>query len=337
MMKMCSFAAGGSTGSRQAIGLALAAIITVAPMRATAQIYPTQPLKLIVPYTAGGAADVIARQLSQGLAESLGQSVLIDNRPGANTIVAAEVTARSAPDGYTLLLAGSSTVALNPAGYKSLPYDVARDFAPVARVASNYHLIVSRKGFAPNNVSEFVALAKKKPDSVSYGSTGVGSPTHLSALLIESMAGVKMLHVPYKGISQVVTDLLGESVDIAASAPTAVISQVKAAKLKGLAATSETRLPAYPDVPTMSELGYKGFTSGAWYVIVVRAGTPAAVLARLNRDINRVLQQPGARKVLEAEAFTVDAPSTQAETLQFISAETQKWAKVIRDARLQFD
>ena len=328
---------GGSIGARPAAGLCVAALLGAVPMIATAQAYPAQPLKLIVPYTAGGAADVIARQLSQGLAEALGQSVLIDNRPGANTIVAAEVTARSAPDGYTLLLAGSSTVALNPAGYKSLPYDVARDFAPVARVVSNYHLIVSRKGFAPNNVAEFVALAKKKPDSVSYGSTGVGSPTHLSALLIEAMAGVKMLHVPYKGISQVVTDLLGESVDIAASAPTAVISQVKAAKLKGLAATSEARLPTYPDVPTMSELGYKGFSSGAWYVIVVRAGTPAAVLARLNRDINRVLQQAGARKVLEAEAFTVDAPSTQAETLQFIGAETQKWAKVIRDAKLQFD
>ena len=336
-MKTHSCRTCGSTGANKAIGYCVAAFINAVPITATAQSYPTQPLKLIVPYTAGGAADVIARQLSQGLGESLGQSVLIDNRPGANTIVGAEVTARSAPDGYTLLLAGSSTVVLNPAGYKSLPYDVARDFAPVARVVSNYHLIVSRKGFAPNNVAEFVALAKKKTDSVSYGSTGVGSPMHLSALLIESMAGVKMLHVPYKGISQVVTDLLGESVDIAAAAPTAVISQVKAAKLKGLAATYETRLTSYPDVPTMSELGYKGFTSGAWYVIVVRAGTPAAVLARLNRDINRVLQQPGARKVLEAEAFTVDAPSTQAETLQFISAETQKWAKVIRDAKLQFD
>ncbi len=336
-MKTRSCRAGGSIGARPATGLCLVALLSAVPMIATAQTYPTQPLKLIVPYTAGGAADVIARQLSQGLAESLGQSVLIDNRPGANTIVAAEVTARSAHDGYTLLLAGSSTLALNPSGYKSLPYDVARDFAPVARVVSNYHLIVSRKGFAPNNVAEFVALAKKKPDSVSYGSTGVGSPTHLSALLIESMAGVKMLHVPYKGISQVVTDLLGESVDIAAAAPTAVISQVKAGKLKGLAATSEARLPTYPDVPTMSELGYKGFSSGAWYVIVVRAGTPAAITARLNRDINRALQQPGARKALEAEAFSIDAPSTPAEALQFISVETQKWSKVIRDARLQFD
>lgn len=301
------------------------------------QAWPTRPLKIIVPYTAGGAADVVARQVTIYLGESLGQPVVLENRAGANTIVGAEFVARSAPDGYTMLLAGSSTLALNTAGYKSLPYDAMKDFTHVAKIVSNYHLIAARKGFAPSTIPEVVALARKKPDSVSYGSTGVGSPTHFAGLLLESMAGIKMLHVPYKGISQVVNDLLGESVDIAASAPTAVIPNIRAGKLKALASTSEKRLPAYPDVPSMWELGYTGFTTGAWYVIDVRVGTPAAIVNRLNKDINAALQQPVIRKVLENEAFAIDGNLTPAETTKWVADEIQKWGKIVRDAKLSFD
>ena len=302
-----------------------------------AQTFPSQPLRLVVPYTAGGAADVAARPLAQGLQELLGQPVLLENKPGASTIVGAEYVARSVPDGHTMLLATGTTLAVNPAAYKKLPYDPVKDFAAVAKVVSNYHLIVARKGFGPNTMAETIALAKSKPGSINYGSTGMGSPTHFAGMLVESMAKVKMVHVPYKGISQVVTDLLGENLDISAAGPSAVTSQVKAGKLKTLAATSEGRLPSYPDVPSMHELGYKGFTSGAWYVIVVRAGTPAPIVNRLNRDINTILQRPAVKTMLQKEEYFVEGNQTPAQVTKYIAGEHAKWGKIVRDAKIQFD
>ncbi len=322
---------------RATTGLVSGALMLAALAPVQAQNYPVRTVRIIVPFAPGGAADAIARPLSQSLGESLGQSVVVENRAGANTIVAAEFVARSAPDGHILFLASSSTLALNTAGYKKLPYDAMKDFVHTAKVVSNYHLIVARKGFAPNTMAETVALARKKSDGVSYASTGIGSPTHFAGLLIESMAGVKMLHVPYKGIALVVNDLLGEQVDISASAPSAVIPHIKAGKLKALASTSPKRLPAYPDVASMWEMGYTGFTTGAWYVLSIRAGTPAAIVNRLNKDTNAALQQPATRKLLEAEAFSVDGDLTPAETTKFVADEIQKWSKIVRDANIQFD
>ena len=324
-------------GRALAAALSAGAVMASLPFLCSAQTFPSQPLKLVVPYTAGGAADVIARPLSQALGEVLGQSVLVDNRPGANTIVGAEVVARSAPDGYTLFLGTDSALAVNPAAYKKLPYDALKDFVGVAKVVSNYHLIVARKGFGPNNVAELVAYAKANPGKVSYGSTGYGSPTHFGGMLVESMAGLKMLHVPYKGISQVVTDLLGETLDISAVGPSAVTSQVKAGKLKPFAATSEKRLSSYPDVPSMHELGYTGFTSGASYLIVARAGTPAPIVSRLNRDINAVLQKPAVKSLLEAEEFSVEGNMTPAQVAKYIADQYVRWGKIVRDAKISFD
>jgi tripartite-type tricarboxylate transporter receptor subunit TctC len=315
----------------------LTATTLALPLLAQAQGYPSQPIRFVVPYAAGGAADVVARQIAQHLTEALKQPAVLENKPGANTIVGAEYVARSSPDGHTLLLAGSSTLALNPAGYKKLSYDSLKDFVHIAKAVSNYHLIAARKGFAPSTIPELVALAKKKADGVSYASTGIGSPTHFAGLLIESMAGVKMVHVPYKGISQVVTDLLGENVDFSAAAPTAVIAQIRAGKLKALAATSPTRLPSYPEAPTMQELGFAGFTSGAWYTVSARAGTPAAIVARLNTEVNRGLNLPAAKKLLESQAFAVDGDLTTAQTTKFVADEIQKWGKIVRDANISFE
>jgi len=318
----------------------LAAFITglgLAASSAYSQNYPTMPVRVVVPYTAGGAADVAARPIVQGLQELLGGPVLLENKPGANTIVGAEYVARSAPDGHTLLLATGSALAVNPAAYKKLPYDALKDFTAIAKVVSNYHLIVARKGFGPNNIAELVALAKSKPGGINYGSTGLGSPTHFAGMLVESMAGIKMVHIPYKGISQVVTDLLGENLDISAAGPSAVTSQLRAAKLKALAATSETRMPSYPDVPTMHELGYTGFTSGAWYVIVARTGTPEPIVSRLNRDINTILQRPAVKAMLEKEAYFVEGNLPPAAVTKFITAEYVKWGKIVRDGKIQFD
>ncbi len=299
--------------------------------------WPTQPIHFIVPYAAGGAADAVGRPITQALTAALGTPVLLENRVGANTIVGAEVAAKSAPDGYTLLLAGSSTLALNPAGYKSLPYDVQRDFVSIAKTVSNYHLIVARKDFGPSTMAATMALAKSKPETVSYGSTGIGSPTHFAGLLMEMMGGVKMLHVPYKGISLVVNDLLGGQVDISASAPSAVLPHIKTGRLKVLAATSEKRLPSAPDVPTMWEMGYTGFTSGAWYVVVARTGTSAAIVNRLNVEINKALQVPATRAMLEANDFAVDGDLTPAQSAKFVTDEIVKWTKIVKAAKISFD
>ena len=314
----------------------LGVALTLATLPCFAQSLPSQ-VRLIVPFTAGGAADVAARPVAQGMQELLGVPVLLENRAGANTIVGAEAVARSAPDGSMLLFSTGSALAVNPAAYKKLPYDAQKDFAAVAKVVSNYHVIVARKGFAPNTIAELVALAKSKPGAVNYGSTGIGSPTHFAGMLMETSANIQMVHVPYKGISQVVTDLLGETLDISAAGPSAVTSVVKAGKLKVLAATSPGRLPTYPDIPSMQELGYAGFTSGAWYVVVARAGTPEATVNRMNRDINTVLQRPAVKATLEREEFFVDGNLSPAQTAKFIADEYVKWGKIIRDAKIQFD
>jgi tripartite-type tricarboxylate transporter receptor subunit TctC len=321
---------------RPLAGAVLGTALTLASAACIAQALPSQ-VRLIVPFTAGGAADVAARPVAQGMQELLGVPVLLENRAGANTIVGAEAVARSAPDGSMLLFSTGSALAVNPAAYKKLPYDAQKDFAAVAKVVSNYHVIVARKGFAPNTIPEVVALAKSKPGAVNYGSTGIGSPTHFAGMLFETSANIQMVHVPYKGISQVVTDLLGETLDISAAGPSAVTSVVKAGKLKVLAATSPGRLPTYPDIPSMQELGYAGFTSGAWYVVVAKAGTPESTINRMNRDINTVLQRPAVKAMLEREEFFVDGNLSPAQTAKFIGDEYVKWGKIIREAKIQFD
>lgn len=320
---------------RTATTLLLAA--PVYPVALHAQNFPTQPLRLIVPYAPGGATDVIARPLANGLGEALGQNVLIDHRPGANTIIGAEATARAQPDGHTLLLATVSTLGVNPTAYKNIPYDVVKDFEPIAKVASSYHVIVARKGLPANSVKELIALARAQPGTVSYGTTGVGSSLHFAILLLESATGVKMLHVPYKGSAPVVTALLGEQIDISPIGPASAAGTIRDGRLKALAATSEKRFSAYPDVPTMIELGFPNFTTGAWYCIVTRSGLPVATAERLNRESNRVLQQPALRKALDAEGVTLEGNLTRAELGKFIVSEMRKWEKIIRDANIQLE
>ena len=258
------------SGSRRAACASLALLVAaqVFPTISYAQSFPSQPLRLIIPYAPGGATDVIARPLANGLGELLGQSVILDHRPGANTIIGAERAARAPADGHTLLLATVSTLAVNPTAYKNIPYDVVRDFEPIAKVASSYHVIVARKGLQANSVKELIALARAKPGTVSYGTTGVGSSLHFAMILLESAAGIKLLHVPYKGSAPVVTALLGEQIDISPIGPASAAGTIRDGRLKALAATSGKRFSAYPDVPTMIELGFPNFTTGAWYCVV---------------------------------------------------------------------
>lgn len=322
---------------RMSIRLCAAGLIALTGSAAQAQNFPTQPLRLIVPYAPGAASDAIARPLANALGEALGQNVLLDHKPGANTIVGAGEAARAKPDGHTLLLATVSTLAVNPAGYKSIPYDVVKDFAPIAKVASSFHVIVARQSLPANTIAELVQLAKDKPGQVSYGTTGVGSSLHFAMLLLETRANIKLLHVPYKGSAPVVTALLGGEIDISPIGPASAAGTIKQGRLKALAATAEKRFATYPDLPTMIELGYPGFTTGAWYCIVSRNGLPAAVAERLNRDINRVLQQPALRAPLEADGVTVEGNVSRAELGKFIVDEMAKWAKIIRDARIELE
>jgi tripartite-type tricarboxylate transporter receptor subunit TctC len=302
-----------------------------------AQSYPSRPLRLVVPFPPGGGADILGRTIAEALAGQLAQSVLVDNRAGANTIVGAEIAARASADGYTLLLAPGSTLAVNPAAYAKLPYDAVRDFAPIARIASNYQVVAARRGFAPNTIAELVKLAQSRPDSISYGSVGNGSPSHFGGVLLETMAGIRMLHVPYKGNTQVLADLVGEQVDIHLVGPPSVQGLVKSGKLKLLAATSEKRLPIYPDLPTIAESGYPGYTSGAWYTMVTRAGSPVEVITTLNRAINAVLVSAPVKTALERDGYIVDAGASPADTAAFIAAETKKWAGLVRAAGVKFD
>ena len=315
----------------------LAWVVQHSSVLAAEPAYPSRPIRMIVPFPPGGGTDILGRTVAQALGDALGQSVLIDNRPGANTIIGAELTARATPDGYTLLLAPVTTLAINPGAYAKLPYDAVKDFAPVARLASNYQVISARLNFPANNLAELVNLAKQKPGTITYGSTGNGAPTHFGGVLLEIMAGIKMIHVPYKGNSQVLADLVGGQVDLHWVGPASVQGLVKAGKVKLLAATSDKRLWNFPDLQTVAEGGYAGYTSGAWYAVVTRAGAPRPVVERLNREINLLLSRPDVKVSLEKDGFIIDGGGSPADTVAFIAAEIKKWASLTREAGVRFE
>jgi len=301
---------------------------------ALAQGYPAKPLKLIVPYTPGGTTDLIARPISQKLAESLGQSVVIDYRPGANTIVGAEALARSAPDGYTILLAGGSTVIVNPAVYKSLPYNVQRDFAAIAEICSYALAMITRPGFGPNSVNEVLALARKEPGKVTYASTGNGSPGHLGGAMLELLGGVKLNHIPYKGAGQAMTDILGNQVDFILTGLSPAEPQIKAGKVKLLAIGDTKRIKERPDLPTIAET-LPGYWIGTIYTLITRAGTSRAIIDRLNVETIRALKTKEVRGPLEAQGYEVPTESTPESATKRIADELVRWTRLAKEANIQ--
>ena len=303
---------------------------------ALAQTYPNKPVKLIVPYPPGGGTDFFARTVSAKLSEQLGQQIIVENRPGAATIIAGEATARAAPDGYTLLIADSPTVAINPSLYK-LPYDPQKDFAPVTLTARYaMMLVVNPSSIKVNSVQELIEQAKKAPNKIDYASVGAGTTHHLAMELFKQQAGIALNHVPYKGSAPAVQDLLGGQIpvmflDLATGAP-----HIKAGKLKALGVASLKPIAAMPEVPAIAASGVPNFEAWAWQGLVAPAGTPKEIIAKLNAEYAKAVSDPTVKQKL-FDAGIEPITSTPEELTAYIKSETAKWAKVIKESNIKVE
>lgn len=297
--------------------------------------YPVRPVRIIVPWVTGGGTDMIARILAPRLMNELGQQVLIDNRPGANGIVGSDVAARATPDGHTLVLQAVEHV-INASTYSRLPYDTIKDFVPIGLVASHSLVLVVPANSPAKSVKELVAMAKAKPGGLNFGSWGEGSLAHLSTELLKKMAGVEMTHVPYKGVPQAITDILGGRLPFMYATMPAGLPSIKQGTTRALAVTSRSREPLLPEVPTMIESGYPGFEVLSWRGLYAPAGTPKPIIARLNRELVKVLQMPDARAAIVATGFA-PMSSTPDELDAFGKAELTKWAKVAKAAGVRIE
>ncbi len=318
---------------------AMVRVLTVGVLMAVAgqvfaqQSYPSKPIRFIVPYTPGGTTSILARLAGQRLTESWGQTVIVDNRPGGNTIIGSEALVKSAPDGYTMLLAASTLVVL-PHLYKNLPYDPIKDFAPVATLASSELVLVLHPSLPLNNLQAFIAFAKSRPGELNHASAGSGGSPHLAGELFNIMAGVQIQHIPYKGSGPLVTDLLGGQVQLAFAVPFAVLSHIKSGRLKAIAVSGESRLPALPQVPTFTEGGLPGFNVTNWYGVLVPAGTPNEIINKLATELARFVAMPDTREKLVSQGV---APfiSTPDQFAALLKAELAKFARIIKTANIK--
>jgi tripartite-type tricarboxylate transporter receptor subunit TctC len=302
---------------------------------ALAQPYPTRAIRLVVPFPPGGGpADILARIIAQKMSESFGQQVIVDNKPGANTIIGAEAVAKAPPDGYTLLMAIDSTLTMNPTLYSKLPYDPLKDFDPVSLIAIVPTMLVVNKDVPVNNVRELIALAKSKPGQIMMGSGTVA--THLAGELFNSMAGTKMINVPYKGASGSMTAIIAGEVPVSFSGVSTALVNWKAGRVKVLAAMGATRLPQASEVPTVAESGVPGYEAQVWQSIVVPTGTPREIIAKLNAELTRIMKLPETRERLSAVGIEPTS-STPEELAAFIRSETTKWSKIIKDIGLKIE
>jgi tripartite-type tricarboxylate transporter receptor subunit TctC len=300
-----------------------------------AQDFPNKPIRIIVPYTAGGSSDYVARTVAAKLQENLKNPVVVENKPGGNAQIGCDYVAKSAPDGYTLLLAGLTTHAAAPALYKKLPYDTIKDFAPITNLIESPLVVVVHPDVRANTLREFVALAKANPGKLNYGSAGVGNTLHLAGEMFRMATGTDLVHVPYKGASQALGDLLGGRIQVMFDLPQTPLANIQAGKLRALAVTGSERLSLLPNVPTTAEAGVPAFTFGTWIGLVAPAGTPPAIINRLHAEIVKAATQPDVREAFAKMAMLV-APSESPEAFaKKIQAETERLAKVIRAAGIQ--
>ncbi len=318
---------------RSSAPIAALALALVVPF-ASAQDYPSKPVRIIVPFAAGGPADVYARFIAQRLQESLGQTFIVDDRPGAGSIIGTDAVAKSAPDGYTLLVVHNA-IAIKQTLYPKLPYDTVRDFAPIGTVAGGPYLMVIPVSVPAQNATQFIAWVKSKPGQVSYASAGAGSPTHLAGELFRVAAGnLDMQHIPYKGGGALMPDLLAGRVSAFFSSITTAQVHVNAGKLRPIAVTTTKRSPQVPETPTFAEAGYPDVVVNAWYGMLTTGGTPKARVERLGAALQQVLADPQMREQIQKQGLNAE-PSTPEEFAKLIRTEMVKWAKVVKAAGIQ--
>lgn len=298
---------------------------------ASAQTWPARPVRMIVPYTAGGATDLLARAVGERLGGALGQSVVIDNRPGANTIIGYQLQAAAAPDGYTLIMGGFNALVMNPLLYKTLPYNVDRDLAHIGLVGISPLVVVAHPALPMRSLKDLVAYAKSNPGKLNFASSGNGNLTHIAGELFMSMSGIRMQHVPYKGGSASMTDQLTGVIQLKFDTPITALPYVRDGRLRALAVTGRQRLGALPEVLTVAEQGYKDYEAATWFSIATRKGTPPAIINRLSGELARIVQQPDMRSRFGAVAIDLASGSPD-ELGQLVKRDSTRWAAVIKSA-----
>lgn len=298
--------------------------------------YPHQPIKVIVPFPPGGGTDIVTRMVLDKVRASTGWTLVVDNKAGAGGNIGLDAVAKAAPDGYTIGMGQTANLAINPALYAKMPYDAAKAFAPVSTVAGQPVVLVVNSASRFKTLADLVAAAKAKPETLTMASAGNGTVGHLTGEVFTRQAGIQTNHIPYKGAGPAATDLLGGQVDYYFATPQAVIAFVKAGKLRALAVSSAKRLPILPQVPTIAESGYKDFNTSDWKMLVAPAGTPPAVLAKLQAEVSKALARPETITALQAEG-SEPLPSTSQDAITFLKAEQERWGSVVRTSNVKLD
>ena len=317
-------------------GLAAGVAIPAHAQQAAAAAWPSRTVRIVVPFGPGGSADLVARILGQRLTESLGQSVIVENRPGAGAMLGNELVAKSPPDGYTLTIGTLGPFAVNQSLFRKVPYDSQRDFAPVTLTGASSHVLVVHPSMPVKSMMELIALAKQRPGQLSFASSGIGNATHLTGELFKSMAGVDVVHVPYKGGGAAVADLIGGHVGFSFASMPSALPHVRGGKLRALAVAPAQRVPSAPELPTVAESGLPGFSSEDWQGVLAPAKTPQDIVMRLNGEIHKVLGTAEVREKLDAQGFQVRL-STPQQFAELIRSESTKWAKIVKEANIRID
>src|SRR5467141_803332 len=304
------------------------------PWTAHGQEYPSKPVRIVVPYVAGGAADIFARTLGQKLSDAFRQGFVVENKPGANGGIGADFVARSAPDGYTLLVTASGPIVVNPVLYAKVPYDPVRDFAPVAQCVVYQYVLVTLAGSPVRSIADLVEAARAKPGAVSYGSTGVGGGNHLAGELLALATHTQLTHVPYKGSAPALADLLGGQLTFMFDTVITSVPQIRAGKLRAFAVSSAKRASALPEVPSMQESGIRDFDISQWQGVLAPAGTPREIVNRLNAEILKALNAPEVQERLVTQGGNEIVVGTPEDLASLIKSDLQKYAKLVRDAKI---
>ena len=303
---------------------------------AASQAYPARPIRIIVHFPAGGPTDIVGRAVAQKLAEAWGQQTIVDNRPGAGGILGTDIVVRAAPDGYTLLFATSGSMSITPALNSRLPYNPFKDLAPISLVVINPQILVLHPSLPAHSVKELISLAKARPGQINYASVGPGSPNHLGMEMLKAMAGIDMLHVPYKGTAPALTDLLAGQVSLMFNSMPSVLPHVKAGKLRGIAVGSSTRSPAAPDIPTVAESGVPGFEYVTWYGLFAPAATPRDIILKINAEVIKMLASPELAQRLASQGAE-PASSSPEQLGKYMLEQHERWKQVIKSAHIRIN